>query len=577
MTSLSIASAIVAGLGVVVPVGARREEVADLADAQVGGRELAARGRLVLDLGEEGFACSYSLHLGQREGGGVADVGVGRLEEVAELLAGLRAVVRELVDGAGHAGLHDAGQRLVEQLGEAGRRPLRRCGRSGGSTAAMRALSSVRVLDDGDQRLRGARDVLQREQGAGGAEPHGHVRRNPRCSSMLGTARSPSRARSSEIFQASSIEAFSSLATSSFTRSATPGSCARRRPAATRAAITNERARQDRPVPINQHGASLFDGPDGGFADILGTQVSIGKLVGGDFMARKRSILLITTGGTFGMLPDARGFLRGVVEGRAGDQARSRGSRSRAFRAGFFVDGAGALGGARAPDRAPDGRVRRLRRDPRNGHDGVYGVGAFVSAREPAEARDPHRRAAAAARDQDRRAREPHRRRRGRDARTCPKSRSASAAWSCAGIARASGASPTRARSSRRTIPLARRSRREARAPRGAHAQADRADSASATELDPRVLHLRLAPGLVGSSLEGPRPRVGPRRRARGVRRRQHPAARRARGLPARGAREARHPGRDRVRAPSTAPVDLALYEGGRRAAREGRDLGAAT
>jgi L-asparaginase len=31
-------------------------------------------------------------------------------------------------------------------------------------------------------------------------------------------------------------------------------------------------------------------------------------------MARKRSILLITTGGTFGMLPDARGFLRGVVK-----------------------------------------------------------------------------------------------------------------------------------------------------------------------------------------------------------------------------------------------------------------------
>jgi L-asparaginase len=31
-------------------------------------------------------------------------------------------------------------------------------------------------------------------------------------------------------------------------------------------------------------------------------------------VARKRSILLITTGGTFGMLPDARGFLRGVVK-----------------------------------------------------------------------------------------------------------------------------------------------------------------------------------------------------------------------------------------------------------------------
>jgi L-asparaginase len=33
-----------------------------------------------------------------------------------------------------------------------------------------------------------------------------------------------------------------------------------------------------------------------------------------EIMARKRSILLITTGGTFGMLPDARGFLRGVVK-----------------------------------------------------------------------------------------------------------------------------------------------------------------------------------------------------------------------------------------------------------------------
>src|SRR5262245_14545347 len=33
-----------------------------------------------------------------------------------------------------------------------------------------------------------------------------------------------------------------------------------------------------------------------------------------DFMARKRSILLITTGGTFGMLPDARGFLQGVAK-----------------------------------------------------------------------------------------------------------------------------------------------------------------------------------------------------------------------------------------------------------------------
>src|SRR5262245_1020717 len=31
-------------------------------------------------------------------------------------------------------------------------------------------------------------------------------------------------------------------------------------------------------------------------------------------MVRKRSILLITTGGTFGMLPDARGFLRGVAK-----------------------------------------------------------------------------------------------------------------------------------------------------------------------------------------------------------------------------------------------------------------------
>jgi L-asparaginase len=31
-------------------------------------------------------------------------------------------------------------------------------------------------------------------------------------------------------------------------------------------------------------------------------------------MKRKSSILLITTGGTFGMLPDARGFLRGVVK-----------------------------------------------------------------------------------------------------------------------------------------------------------------------------------------------------------------------------------------------------------------------
>src|SRR2546430_7224761 len=31
-------------------------------------------------------------------------------------------------------------------------------------------------------------------------------------------------------------------------------------------------------------------------------------------MARKRSILLITTGGTFGMLPDARGFLQGVAK-----------------------------------------------------------------------------------------------------------------------------------------------------------------------------------------------------------------------------------------------------------------------
>jgi L-asparaginase len=42
--------------------------------------------------------------------------------------------------------------------------------------------------------------------------------------------------------------------------------------------------------------------------------VSAGKLAEGDFVARKRSILLITTGGTFGMLPDARGFLRGVVK-----------------------------------------------------------------------------------------------------------------------------------------------------------------------------------------------------------------------------------------------------------------------
>jgi L-asparaginase len=31
-------------------------------------------------------------------------------------------------------------------------------------------------------------------------------------------------------------------------------------------------------------------------------------------MGRKRSILLLTTGGTFGMLPDARGFLRGVAK-----------------------------------------------------------------------------------------------------------------------------------------------------------------------------------------------------------------------------------------------------------------------
>ena len=33
----------------------------------------------------------------------------------------------------------------------------------------MRVLSSVRVLDDADERLGGAGHVLQREQGAGGA------------------------------------------------------------------------------------------------------------------------------------------------------------------------------------------------------------------------------------------------------------------------------------------------------------------------------------------------------------------------------------------------------------------------